>query len=137
QLQQRFLVGARNRPESATAAEHVAEKVFDVDAAAGTAEALAVAHPRAGGPCSAEATDATGTGAHPLFPVLGNLPEVFAESVVALAGFGIRQHVIGLIDLFEPFFGAWILVDIRVVLAGQRAERLLDLIGGRVPRHPE
>ncbi len=98
------------------------------------AEALAVAHPRAGGPCAAEATR---TGAHPLFPVLGNLPEVFAESVVALAGIGIRQHVIGLVDLFEPVFGRWILVDVRVILAGQRAERLLDLVGGRVPRHPE
>ena len=64
QLQHRFLVGARNRPESATAAEHVAEEVFDVDAA-GAAEALAVAHPRAGGPCAAEAT---GTGRPPALP---------------------------------------------------------------------
>ena len=45
--------------------------------------------------------------------------------------------MIRLVDLLEPVFGRWILVDIRVVLAGQRAERLLDLIGGRVPRHPE
>jgi hypothetical protein len=37
--------------------------------------------------------------------------------------------VIGLVDLLEPFFGRWILIDVGVILAGQRAKRLLDLIG--------
>ena len=47
--------------------------------------------------------------------VLGHLPEVRAEGVVAAPGLRIGQHVVGLGDVLEPVLGSGILVDVGVV----------------------
>jgi hypothetical protein len=49
----------------------------------------------------------------------------------------VRQDFVGLVDLFEPGLGLRILVDIRMVLASQAPESLLDLFIGGVPVYPK
>jgi hypothetical protein len=54
---------------------------------------------------------------------------VLSELVVFTAFLGVRQHLVGLVDLFELFFGRLIPgVHIRVVLARQFPIRFFDLI---------
>ena len=67
--------------------------------------------------------------------VLGHLPEVRAEGVVTAPGLRIGQHVVRLGDFLEPILGSGIFVDVGMVLAGQLAVGLLDLVLGRGPRH--
>src|SRR5262249_48126386 len=50
-----------------------------------------------------------------------------AKAIVCLALLGVTQHLIGFVDLLEAFFGALILIDVRVILAGKLTKRLLDL----------
>src|SRR5262249_7632526 len=69
--------------------------------------------------------------------VLGHLPEIRAEGVVTAPGLRIGQHVVRLGDLLEPILGSGIFVDVGMVLAGQLAVGLLDLVLGRGPRHAQ
>src|SRR5438034_7272034 len=58
-----------------------------------------------------------------------------ADRVVALALLRIGEDLVGLVDLFEGFFGASALVDVRVVLARELAVGLLDVLGRGVLRN--
>ena len=60
-----------------------------------------------------------------------------AAAVVALALLGIAEDVVGLGDLLEALLGAGLLVRVRVVLAGELAVRLLDVLLGGLLVDPE
>jgi len=51
-----------------------------------------------------------------------------AETVVLLTFLRVRQHVVGLVDLFEALFCVRSLVDVWMQFAGLATEGLLDLI---------
>ena len=54
--------------------------------------------------------------------------------VVLLALVGVGERVVGLLDVFETLLGSGVVrIAIRVVLAGQLAVGLLDLVGARLP----
>ena len=60
-------------------------------------------------------------------------PPVGAEAVVSLSLLGVAQHLVGLGDLLEAVLGAGLLVDVRVVAAGEPPVRLSDLVFAGVP----
>ena len=60
-----------------------------------------------------------------------------AAAVVLLALLGIAQGVVGLGDRLEALLGPGVLVGVRVVLPGQLAVRLLDLLLGGLLVDPE
>ena len=63
---------------------------------------------------------------------------IHAKPVVFPAFFRIAQDFIGFIDLLELFLGRLLILgDVRVVLAREFAERLLDVRGGGVAWHAE
>src|ERR1700722_14436489 len=133
QLELGLLVGTGNRPESAAATEQIAEEIFDIDAAA-AADALTEAHPGTGRRVGTEAAEPR---ADPLVVILGHPAEVFTESVVAFPGVRGGEYVISLVELLEPILGAWGGVDVGMIFARQRPKRFLDLLVGRIARHPE
>jgi len=49
------------------------------------------------------------------------------EAIVELPRLGLREHLVGLDRLLEPFLGVRCLRDVRVQLAREPSERLLDL----------
>src|SRR5262249_19578953 len=58
--------------------------------------------------------------------------------VVLLPLLGIRERVVGLLDLLELLLGLGVVgVPVRVPLAGELAVGLLDLVGGGGLAHPE
>ena len=70
---------------------------------------------------------------HPALPVA-------AEGVVLGALLGIAQHLVGFVDLLEPFAGLGPLrggLKVRMVLPGQLAVGALDLLCRRLARHAE
>jgi hypothetical protein len=60
-----------------------------------------------------------------------------ADGVVGGAPLGVREHRVGLVDLAHARGRVGFLADVRVVLARQLPEGLLDLFGGGVARHAE
>src|SRR4029078_6353759 len=99
-----------SRPAAGAAVEQAAEQVAEVEAG-GVAEVEAA--------LEAVARRLAG-------------PERLAEGVVLLALVGIGQHVVRLGRLLEPRLRCVVAgVAVRVVLAGQLAVRLLDLVVGR------
>jgi hypothetical protein len=60
-----------------------------------------------------------------------------AEAVVGRPPLGIGQHLVGLGDGAEAELRVGGLAHVRVELAGQLAERALDLVMAGVPRHAE
>jgi hypothetical protein len=60
-----------------------------------------------------------------------------AEAVVELAGLGLREHFVGLGDLPEALLGVGRVAHVRVQLAREPPERLLDVGIGRRARHTE
>ena len=52
---------------------------------------------------------------------------VVAVAVVELAALGVREHLVGLGDLPEALLGVGLVGDVRMQLARERAEGLLDL----------
>src|ERR1700682_4084695 len=93
---------------------------------------IAEARGASGGP-------ATGLGlvlARKLLLALDPLP-VSAHLVVLRSLLGIAQHLVGFVDYLEPIGGLWVLVDVRVVLAGQAPIGGLDLLLGRGPGDAE
>src|SRR6202035_3908739 len=128
-------VRARDRTRAAAGAatgEQAFEQVVQVDAAepAPAAEPLGEPDTATGG---APWAAALASDPHPVVVVLGNLAEVRAEPVVPRPGRWIGQHVVGLVDLFEPVIGGRILVDVRVVAALQCPESSLDLVRAGIP----
>src|SRR5690606_25576929 len=126
------------------AREHVAEQILEaMEPAAGRAaaedvlEALRVAAP---------ATEAEARGARPaaarllpapelarLLGVEAGLQRVLAELVVELAPGLVAEDVVGVRDLLEGFLRRLVArVDVGVMLAGELAVRLLDLVRRRV-----
>ena len=69
--------------------------------------------------------------------VLGNLAEVAPEGVVPAPRLRIGQDVVGLGDVLEPVLGPRVVVDVRVVGAGQLAVGALDVLLAGVPRHAQ
>jgi len=59
-----------------------------------------------------------------------------AKLVIGRPLFRILQHRVGFANILEALLGIRFLTDIRVVLAGEFAIRLLDLILGRVAGQP-
>ena len=97
-------------------------------AAAGRAAAAAVEEVRedVAEPARVEAAEAAAAGGAP------GRPE--AAPVVGLALLGIREQVVGLLDLLEALLGLLVVrVAVGVVLADQLAVGLLDLVGRRRP----
>src|SRR6202007_912503 len=131
QLEFGFLVGTRDRAE-APAAEDPAEEVLDIDPAQ---IVRAGAEPAAAETSAAPACPSLAALERLGIHVLGHLPEARAEGIVTAPGLRIGQHVVGLGDLLEPVLGSGIFVDVGMVLAGQLAVSLLDLVLGRGPRH--
>ena len=82
---------------------------------------------------SAAARGPARAGTDALLPVLRDLSEVLAETVVALAHLRVGQHVVGLVDLLEPLLGARVPVDIGMVRPGQPPEA--PAATPRGPRH--
>ena len=67
----------------------------------------------------------------------GVLP-VHPEAVVFFPLVWIAEHFVGLVDFLEFLFGRFfVLRHIRVVLACQFAERLLNVFGAGITRHSE
>jgi hypothetical protein len=63
---------------------------------------------------------------------------VWAELIVTLALVGIREHLIRFVDLFEALFGPAIPgIQIRVILSGELAVGLPDLVVRSVPLNPQ
>ena len=60
-----------------------------------------------------------------------------AEPVVQLAPLGVREHLVRLDDLAEAMLRIGCLRDVRMQLAGEPAERALDVVGSRVARDAE
>ena len=61
-----------------------------------------------------------------------------AELVVFPAFLRIAEHLVGLVDLLELLLGRLLVLGhVRVVLARQLAERLLDVLGAGIARHAE
>src|SRR5271166_3599509 len=142
QLEFGFLVGARDRAPAPAgpASEDPAEEVLYIDAAQVAAQACAepAGAPRASGLAGPRGSRAGAAALERLrIHVLGHLPEVRAEGVVTAPGLRIGQHVVRLGDFLEPVLGSGILVDVGMVLAGQLAVGLLDLVLGRGPRHAQ
>ena len=52
---------------------------------------------------------------------------VGAETIISLALVAILEHLVGFVDLFEFFFRARLLVDIRMILTRKLAVSLLDV----------
>ena len=69
--------------------------------------------------------------------VIGNLTEFRPEGVVAPPGLGIGEDVVRLRDFLEASLCTRILIDIRVVGAGQLPVGPLDFIGLGVPPDAE
>jgi hypothetical protein len=51
------------------------------------------------------------------------------EAVVHGAAVGVGEDLVGLVDLLEPRLGAGLAVAVRVVLHGETAEGLLEVVG--------
>ena len=51
-----------------------------------------------------------------------------AKAIVHRPLFPVRQDLVGLVDLFEPGLSIGVLVDVGMILAGQPAEGLFDLV---------
>src|SRR5919112_6428794 len=102
---------ATTKPAGATA-EQPTEQVLEVHPGElRVGEAVAEAPTAAGVDVDPPSTTAEGTGAgHRAVVVLGHLPPVFAEPVVAGPFLLIREDVVGLADLLETFLRAGILV---------------------------
>ena len=87
------------------------------------------------------ASSGPGAGARPRrhvwVDVLGNLTEVAPEGVVTAPRLRIGQDVVGLRDVLEPVLGPRVVVDVRMVGAGQLAVGALDLVLAGVPRHAQ
>ena len=49
----------------------------------------------------------------------------------------VREHLVGLVDLFEFFFCAWVFVAVWMELHGLFAEGLTDVLFTNAPRHTE
>jgi hypothetical protein len=62
---------------------------------------------------------------------------VVPERVVPLAKLRGGQHLVGLGDLLEPLLRFRVLVDVRVVGAGDLAVCALDVVRGGAGSHPE
>jgi len=105
-------LGSRPAPEAPAAAEEVAEEptqVAEVEVARDV-------------PASRVAA-----------PTVGR-----AERVVLLALLGVREHVVGCLDLLEALLGGGVAgVAVGMVLAGELAVRLLDRVRGSVLRNAE
>jgi hypothetical protein len=57
------------------------------------------------------------------------------ELVVAPAGLGIAQHLIGATNLLEAIFSSCILIDVRVILASHTPVGALQGVGVCIPAH--
>src|SRR5205085_8691964 len=61
-----------------------------------------------------------------------------AEHVVPAAALGVAQRLVRLVELLEALYGLRVVaIGVGVVLASERAERLLDLVLRRVRGHAE
>ena len=60
-----------------------------------------------------------------------------SEAVVELAPLGVGENLVGLDDLAEAMIGIRLVRHVGVHLAGEAAERALDLLGVRGSRHAE
>ena len=114
------------RPLPAT--EHPTQKVIDVEIDARKPRRdpdIIVAGGGAPGPSAAASP-----GADPRFgvDVRRDLAEVWPQDVVPPAALRIGEDLIGLGDLLEPSLGRRVLVDVRVVHAGQLAVGPLDVL---------
>ena len=128
------LVGARywSPAPAAAASKQPAEQVVEVDVlAAGKAE-VARGLARAPSP---------GTGASPGpcpspllgVDVLGYLPELRAERIVAAPGVRVGQDGVSLRYVLETILGPWVLIDIRMMSPRELSVRALDLILTGIP----
>src|SRR5690606_17910549 len=113
---------------AATAAEEAAEQVAET--AAGLVAEQVVDVEATAGPAPAAATEAAGESAE--------APGDAAHLVVLLAALGVADDVVGLGDLLEPLvLGSVAGVGVGVVLPGELAIGLLDLVGAGVLLHAE
>jgi hypothetical protein len=60
-----------------------------------------------------------------------------AEAVVRGTLIGVREDLVGLVDLLELFRGAVVFITVGVVLEGQPAEGLSDIFRRGVTGHAE
>src|SRR5262249_60181685 len=82
---------------------------------------------------SGAALAGTGGGPAPGFGVhvLGDPAEVRPERVITAACVRVRQHLVGLRGLLEALLGRRVMVDVRVMGAGELAVGTLDLLLAR------
>src|SRR3954452_22544675 len=110
------------------AAEQALEEVVDVALAELDADVVEVAAPAAAlAPAAARPAAGASPGA---LGLLRGAP-VRAEAVVLGALLGVAEDLVGLGDLLEAVLGARLLVDIRVVLAGEPPVGTADLVLAR------
>jgi hypothetical protein len=121
ELELGLLVGAGDRSPAppGPAAEDAAQELLEIYVATG-AETVASPEAAAAEAAAGLASAGAGSAAPPLVwvDILGNLPEVGPEGVVAAPCLRVGQGVVGLRDLLEPVLGRRVGVDVRVVGAG-------------------